>query len=327
MRSRFPLLLLPLLASSCVHPAAARAPVAAAAVGVLPHRGGTLSYDATVAAPAGAKKIVLWIPVPRQEPVQVVGKVTAPEHSTRVSDRTHANPAIRVELDPANPTTHVEFELLRAEEGPAAKLAAAQAEPAFDGKSFLSDEGFAIADDRIQAIAAGIFKDVPQDADLRARKAFDYVLANMRYAKEGTGWGTGSTAWACDSKYGNCTDFHALFLALIRTGGVPGRFRIGFSLPAQTGAVAGYHCWAEYFSAKNGWVPVDASEAWKHADRKDYLFGHLDPNRIGMSLGRDLVFEGQKGPALNYFVFPYAEADGQPIKVDTKVAWTDRAGT
>ena len=81
---------------------------------------------------------------------------------------------------------------------------------------------------------------------------------------------------------------------------------------------------AEYFSDVKGWVPVDISEAWKAPEKKEFLFGHLDADRVGISLGRDITFAGQQGPPLNYFVFPYAEIDGKPVAVQTKVAWAEK---
>ena len=49
----------------------------------------------------------------------------------------------------------------------------------------------------------------------------------------------------------------------MRASGVPARFEIGRSVPPESGAVAGYHCWADFQSGTT-WIPVDASEAWKH---------------------------------------------------------------
>ena len=58
----------------------------------------------------------------------------------------------------------------------------------------------------------------------------------------------------------------------------------------EEGTVPGYHCWAEFYLPDKGWVPVDASDASKSADpkKRDYLFGHLDPDRIQFSIGRDI---------------------------------------
>jgi hypothetical protein len=76
--------------------------------------------------------------------------------------------------------------------------------------------------------------------------------------------------------------------------------------------VAGYHCWAEYYSTERGWIPVDISQAWKHEDKRDYFFGGHDDNRMQFTVGRDLMLNPpQTGPPLNYFVYPYVEVDGK----------------
>ena len=154
-----------------------------------------------------------------------------------------------------------------------------------------------------------------QPTDLaKARAIYDYVFANMRYDKTGTGWGHGDVLWACDSKRGNCTDFHSLFIAMARSQGIPARFEIGFPLPSDktSSEIPGYHCWAEFFDPQSGWVPVDISEAWKHSEKKDYFFGAHDMNRIQFSVGRDLKLNpAQQGEPLNYFVYPYVEVNGK----------------
>src|SRR5437763_451579 len=76
-------------------------------------------------------------------------------------------------------------------------------------------------------------KELPADPMGKAKVIYDVVNAHMRYSKEGKGWGRGDAVWACDSKYGNCSDFHSLFLSLARSQGVPAKFEIGFPLPAR----------------------------------------------------------------------------------------------
>ena len=144
----------------------------------------------------------------------------------------------------------------------------------------------------------------------KARAIYDYVFANMRYDKTGTGWGHGDVLYACDAKKGNCTDFHSLFIAMARSQGIPARFEIGFPLPPDkhSSEIAGYHCWADFFEPQHGWIPVDISEAWKHQEKKDYFFGAHDDNRFQFTMGRDLELSPkQDGKPLNYFVYPYVE--------------------
>jgi transglutaminase-like putative cysteine protease len=163
-------------------------------------------------------------------------------------------------------------------------------------------------------------KDVPDDPMRAARLFYDVVNGHMRYDKSGTGWGRGDAVWACDSKAGNCSDFHSLFISLARTHKLPAKFEIGFPLPAKPGAgeIPGYHCWAK-FRVDKGWVPVDISEANKNPDLRDYYFGNLSPDRVAFSAGRDIeLVPRQAGPPLNFFVYPYVEVDGKPYP-DAKV--------
>jgi transglutaminase-like putative cysteine protease len=148
----------------------------------------------------------------------------------------------------------------------------------------------------------------------KAKDIYEYVFRTMKYDKSGTGWGHGDTLWACDSKHGNCTDFHSVFISMARAEKIPARFEIGFPLPSDkhSAEIPGYHCWAEFYLDSTGWVPVDISEAWKHQEKHDYFFGAHDVNRMQFTQGRDLKLAPfQEGPPLNYFVYPYVEIGGK----------------
>ena len=75
------------------------------------------------------------------------------------------------------------------------------------------------------------------------------------------------------------------------------RFDIGFPLPENKdkGDIAGYHCWAEFYARKTGWIPVDISEAWKAKQKEDYFFGSVDANRVQLSTGRDIALSPKQG--------------------------------
>jgi transglutaminase-like putative cysteine protease len=162
-------------------------------------------------------------------------------------------------------------------------------------------------------------KDLPRDQFEAGKFLYDLVDAHMRYSKEGTGWGRGDAAWACDSKYGNCSDFHSLFISLARAQKIPAKFEIGFPVPEKPGAgdIPGYHCWAKFKPEGHGWVPVDISEANKNPKLKEYYFGHLSPGRVAFSAGRDLTLvPKQDGPPVNFLVYPYVEVHGKPHPQD-----------
>ena len=152
-----------------------------------------------------------------------------------------------------------------------------------------------------------------------ARQLYDLVDQHVVYKKEGQGWGRGDTNWVCDSGYGNCTDFHSLFISLARSQELPARFEIGFSIPTDKleGPIAGYHCWAWFYLDRRGWTPVDISEADKHPELKEYYFGNLTENRVAFSKGRDLVLvPKQDFKPLNFLIYPYVEVDGKPHSAD-----------
>ena len=132
------------------------------------------------------------------------------------------------------------------------------------------------------------------------------------------GWGRGDALYACDSRTGNCTDFHAYFIGLCRAVDIPARFAIGFTIPANvdSGIIGGYHCWAE-FHAEGKWIPVDISEADKHSELAEYYFGHHPANRLELSRGRDILPNpAPKSGPFNYFFGPHLEVDGKkaPLK-------------
>jgi transglutaminase-like putative cysteine protease len=158
----------------------------------------------------------------------------------------------------------------------------------------------------------------------KARGIYDLVVATMTYDKSGTGWGRGDVVWACTAKRGNCTDFHTLFVAMARDAGIPARFEIGLPLPDARGAgdIPGYHCWARFWRDGQGWIPIDASEAKKHPERRERFFGGHDENRVQLSVGRDLRFPGMVGE-LNYFVHPYGESAGKPVPVAFRYSYKD----
>jgi transglutaminase-like putative cysteine protease len=174
----------------------------------------------------------------------------------------------------------------------------------------------------VERLAAKIAGGAP-DRMAVARRIYEWCVANLKYDTSGEGWGRGDTLWACDSRRGDCTDFHSVFTALARAEGIPARFVMGYPLPAgqESGEVDGYHCWAEFYTLDSGWVPVDASDAALNPEYHEYYFGRLTPDRFVMSVGRDLEMSPpQEGGALNFLYEAYAEADKLSVgEVETTV--------
>ena len=299
-----------------------------------------VTYAATVrAVPAGSRRLDLWLPVPHSNKSQDISEVriTAP-CPYELTSGAYGNQMLhlRVGQPPAAGfTVTLTFRVVRREHqnpflatGPRPAKAEA-ADP--DRARWLRPDRLVPLDPQIRAWAAEVVTKAGATTDLeKARAIYDHTVSTVTYDKTGQGWGRGDIYYACDARRGNCTDFHAIFIGYCRALGIPARFSIGLPLPAERGAgqVQGYHCWAEFYTSETGWVPIDASEAAKNPARRAYFFGTHDENRVEFSRGRDLTLTpAQQGAPLNYFIYPYAEIDGQPFdQVDRKFTYEDLAG-
>ncbi len=292
-----------------------------------PSRRFRFTYNFTVKdIPPGAKRVRVWAPVPQADLHQTVRvlAVKAPVKTRMTQEPEYGNRMMYAEIA-SSATGKAEFTLeyvvTRREysRGDYAQLKRTDQKPSVVPASMtrlIAPDSLIPTDGKIKELAAEVTGS-QSGAVAKAKAAYDYLFTNMRYDKTGSGWGRGDAVWACDAKRGNCTDFHSPFIGMLRADGIPARFDIGFPLPENKdqGDIAGYHCWAEFYAPKTGWIPVDISEAWKAKQKEDYFFGSVDANRVQFSTGRDVrLSPPQDGPALNYFVYPYVEVDGKPYE-------------
>jgi transglutaminase-like putative cysteine protease len=280
----------------------------------------TFDYSFTVRNTNPGKKLRVWIPLAQSDSHQTITvlsiKGDLPLKKER--EREYGNALLYASSAKADKPEYkfsVKYEVKRRENA-ALKTSTTKPDTHADSAQlnrFLQPDKLVPITGLPAVLAAKEVQGRTNDLD-RSRALYDYVFNNMKYDKSGTGWGRGDTLWACDSKQGNCTDFHSLFISMARSQHIPARFEIGFSIPEgkATAEVAGYHCWSEFYLKDRGWIPVDISEAWKHQEKKDYFFGTHDANRVQFSMGRDLqLTPAQDGDRLNYFVYPYVEMDGK----------------
>jgi transglutaminase-like putative cysteine protease len=282
------------------------------------------SYKATInEVPSGTKHLSVWLPYPTTDANQEISdiQVSSPTKAAVYAEPRYGNSILYVSID--NPGAapvdiQVSFKVRRSENirrdfARVSKVSNAVLDPSIE--MYLQPDKLVPINAQIKQWAMEVTRGKKTDLE-KARAIYDHTLATMKYDKSGQGWGRGDIIYACDAKRGNCTDFHAVFIGFCRSIGIPARFAIGFPLPEKRGEgeISGYHCWAEFYLKGYGWVPVDASEAWKHPEKRDYFFGGHDENRVQLSSGRDIVLRPrQQSAALNYFVYPYAEADGKPV--------------
>lgn len=272
-------------------------------------------YRVHLADLAPGKTVRLWVPYPAETRDQKIldAKVESPWNSQLHTEKKFGNRMLYAE-GVARPDVADFIMRFTIERKPSIGVPMA-------GQQFRGSLSPALyrSPDRLGPLSATIAEIARQESagrttdEEKIQAFYDYVYRTMTYNKDGTGWGRGDAVWACTNKRGNCTDFHSLFIAMLRSQGLAARFLIGFPVPeAAEGAIPGYHCWAEYYDAKRGWLPIDASEAKTKGLKKAY-FGSLPNDRIEFTTGRDLVLDPpQSGEPLNYFVYPYAEIDGQP---------------
>ncbi len=262
-----------------------------------------------------AKRLRIWLPYPSETDDQKIlsAEVTSP-WAHRVSSDAFGNRMVYLEGDQAPPSDIIMRFVVERRPTGGIPLSEVTANSSLDPSRYLTSNKLIPLDGLIRQVAAQESRGI-EDQGAKARAFYDYVVRTMTYNKDGSGWGRGDAVWACTNKHGNCTDFHSLFVGMARSQNIPARFLIGFPIPAgaERGTIPGYHCWAEYFSRDRGWIPIDASEA-KKSGWFDAYFGWLPSDRIEFTVGRDLTLAPpQAGPPLNYFIYPYVEADGTPV--------------
>jgi transglutaminase-like putative cysteine protease len=274
--------------------------------------------------PRGARHLTLWIPLPRETPAQRVEdlEIRCDLPHRIVKDPVYGNYLLFAQAEeelPEEVTVDVSFVVHRKgyQVLQGMRIGDVEIHPA-DLERFLQPDRLVPIDGPIAERARRAVAGKTTTLE-KARAIYEDVLRTMKYDKSGSGWGRGDALYACDVGRGNCTDFHSLFIGMCRASGIPARFVIGFPVPSDTsaGTITGYHCWAEFYDEELGWVPVDASEAWKHPEKRDFLFGGLDPNRVEFTMGRDIpLVPEDEAPAepVNYLIYPLVYVDGQPYQ-------------
>jgi transglutaminase-like putative cysteine protease len=261
----------------------------------------------------------LWLPLAKTDAFQKVTQeeVSIPIKWEKVRDRDYGNDICVLHPQPSDSGKTIELRYLVVRKEKSTYAANGE-----DPARFLQPEKLVPLNNTFKTLAEQATAGKKDDLD-RAKALYDHVRGRMHYDKSGAGWGRGDAVYACDARTGNCSDFHAYFIALSRSVGIPARFAIGATIPADKneGEIEGYHCWAEFF-ADGRWVPVDISEAWKNPELAEYYFGHNPANRFELTKGRDLIVDPPpaSGP-INFLAYPLLEMDGKAMKPETSFAF------
>lgn len=279
------------------------------------------SFTYEVQLPEFSESGELWMPIAQSDQFQTIELISmeTPGKHTILKDEKFGNSILYIKLLPehSNQKVALNYKVVRQEKGPYQKAD-------IDLAKYLESTELIPVGDRFGILAEEIIIKKQANTPLtKARALYDYVIDNVRYAKQGK-YGTGDANFACDSKSGNCTEFHSLFISLARSAGIPSRFAVGAAIPSarNEGGVDGYHCWAEFY-ADGKWWPVDISEANKYTALATYYFGHHPANRIEFTRGRDIApIPMPKSGPINFLAYPILEVDGQPDLVETRFTFT-----
>ncbi|MBV6519528.1 MAG: hypothetical protein HCAMLNBO_02383 [Candidatus Brocadia fulgida] len=262
----------------------------------------------------------LWLPLPSSDGFQTISvkAIDVPARYKILLEPEYGNRVLFMKLGPehSGQAVTMRFQVQRLEKG-------VYDAGTFDEKKYLQPESLMPDEQMFRDLADSIVDGKTGDL-VRARALYDYVIDNVRYARFGSGWGQGDAIYACNARSGNCSDFHAFFIALCRSIGIPARFAIGAAIPSERneGGIDGYHCWAEFYT-EGRWWPVDISEANKCSSLASYFFGHHPANRIELSRGRDLKPDPRpvSGP-INFLVYPVLEIGGKPAQAKVVFAFS-----
>jgi transglutaminase-like putative cysteine protease len=293
-----------------------------------------VTYSVDLKAPADAKHVRLWLPYPMSDENQEITDVVVtgnPTASGVYKEGAFGNNALYAEWkDTRGPRTlGYSFKVLRRErvtkDIPASELPFSRTE---FRKELAANR---LAD--LQGPEKELAEKITGGKKTNREKAFaiyDWTVENMFRDPNTKGCGIGEVDTLVRTLGGKCGDIHSLYTALARVSGVPSREVWGIRIPSGKAGdmTKAQHCWAEWYSPGYGWVVVDPADVRKAILEKkitleqakplrEYHFGAVDANRIAVGTGRDLVLNPpQAGEPLNYFMYPYAEADGKPLNED-----------
>lgn len=172
----------------------------------------------------------------------------------------------------------------------------------------------------------------------KARAVYQWVVDNTFRDARTRGCGTGDVAsmLRTGNLGGKCADLNALYVALVRSIGIPARdiygirvapSRFGYaSLGAGSATITkAQHCRAEIWLEGHGWVATDPADVRKVVleeppgnnaidnpkvvAAREALFGAWEGNWLGYNMAHDLALPGSRHK-VGFLMYPQAEVAG-----------------
>lgn len=307
--------------------------IAAAPAAWAKSRGGVVTIEVDLSAHDADKETKLWLPYPVSDVDQLVSdvKVSGDYAASAVyTDRTYGTPMLYAEWgkDARSRKLTFTFAVERQEVIRRAFPATEAPWSPLDYSRYLTATSLGPVDGEIKLLADKITTGKKGVLE-KAKAIYDWTCENTYRDPDTRGCGKGDVCALLKKPGGKCTDISSVFIALARAAGIPAReiFGIRLGKRAEEDITGWQHCWAEFFLPGYGWVSADPAdvrkamlvEKLKPEDAKtreyhDYFWGGIDPYRVRLAVGRDLVLNPpQAGAPLNTFGYPYAEVGGKTI--------------
>ena len=297
-------------------------------------RRAAVTVDVKLNAPPGAHSVRLWIPYPMSDANQKVTDVSVSGNFTASGvyrEGVFGNAILYAEWNEAEVprTLTCTFTATRKEAVTKAFPARELPVPREELRLYLASTRLGSTEGAAKEYASKITNGKRTTLE-KARALYDWTVDNMYRDPDVKGCGLGEVDVLLHRPGGKCADIHSVFVTLARAAGIPAREIFGIRLPKgrEGDMTKAQHCWAELHEPGYGWVVVDPADVRKAILEKkitveeakplrEYYFGAVDENRIAFGTGRDLVLNPpQAGAPINYFMYPYAEADGKPLNED-----------
>jgi len=292
----------------------------------------TITFD--LKAPEDAKEVRLWVPYPVSDKNQEIFDVHVngnPSYWGIYTESRYRNHILYSEWkSPAKErkltlTFKVKRKEVITKDFPQKETTLSQDE----FKDYLGSAKNIPLDGKVKEHALKITKDKKTILE-KARAIYDWIVDNMYRDPNVKGCGFGEVERLLETMGGKCADIHSVFVALARASGIPAREIFGIRIPKgkEGDMTKAQHCWAEFYLPGYGWVVVDPADVRKAIleqkitleeakPLREYFFGAVDESRIAFGTGRDIILNPpQASEPLNYFMYPYAEADGKPLNED-----------
>jgi len=275
----------------------------------------------------------LWIPYPVSDRDQLISDIQTSGDYFAIgvyTDRSYGTPMLYAEWPKDASSRKLKFSFY-VERQEVRRHALPDQEPNWnpaDYAEFLKPTSLGPTDGEVKKLSDTITKG-KKTVLKKAKAIYDWTCDNMYRDPKTVGCGKGDVCKLLEKPGGKCTDISSVFIALVRAAGVPARevFSVRLGKKPQQDVTTWQHCWAEFFLPGYGWVSVDPADVRKKMlvekidlnDAKtkayrDYFWGGIDPYRVVIAHGRDVMLNPpQKGAPLNTFGYPYAEVGDHPV--------------